>query len=326
MHKKQFTVAQFICKRKFELLASVFAFDGGGAGDDPKPGEEFDINLIPEDQRDNFEKYKQNLINKGVNIGTARAAERFDKMKGKEVEAFLKEHEITDINEIKEAKALLADKGSIEELKKVYGVETLPEILEAIKAAEEEEMSEVDLLKADYEKVLAKNRDYEKEVLGLKTGVSKKETDLKNERDAILAKLENRIINRSLSTIAKEKGAYDADDIVDRLKKFIRLDEVDGDYVPVVIAADGTKDFDANGDAKTLDSLVEEFLAKRPHLRKSDAKGGAGSQGSGSGAGVGGTGSAVVGKFTKEQLADPKFFQEHFQEIQKELKNGNIKF
>lgn len=324
MLKKHLTVAQFICVRKYALLASVFAFDGGGADDGPKAGEEFDINLIPEDQRDNFEKYKQNLINKGVNIGNARALERFDKMKGKEVENFLKENGITSIDEIKEAKALLSDKGSIEELKKVYGVDSLPEILEAIAAAEQEEMSEIERLQSEYEKVLAKNKDYEKEVTGLKTGLSAKEQKLKDERDAILAKLENRIINRSLSAIAVEKGAFDAEDIVDRLKKYIRLDEVDGDYVPVVVSADGTKDFDSDGNPKTLDTLVEEFLAKRPHLRKSDAKGGAGAPGAGSGGS--GAGKSVVGKFTQEQLADPKFFQDHFQEIQAELKKGNIKF
>ena len=73
---------------------------------------------------------------------------------------------------------------------------------------------------------------------------------------------------------------------------------------------------------KTIASLVEEFLDTRPHLRKSNAKGGAGAGGS-SAKGV--ASKVIVGNFTKEQLSDPKFFQDNFVAITEAIKRGSIK-
>ena len=94
------------------------------------------------------------------------------------------------------------------------------------------------------------------------------------------------------------------------------------DFIPVVVDSKGTRRYDSNGDPVTIATLVNEFLEKRPHLKKSEVKSGPGSSTTTTQPKPQGQ---STGKFTKEQLRDPKFFQEHYKEIMDEVRNGRIK-
>ena len=69
--------------------------------------------MLPEEMKESFQKYKQSLIDKGVNIGVAREKEKAEKLKGSEVENFLKEQGISkeDIETLKQMIQLRKENG-----------------------------------------------------------------------------------------------------------------------------------------------------------------------------------------------------------------------
>jgi len=320
MLKKVTTAAEYA--RRMELLRklSIVAFDnpGEGAGDDPSnTGDGFDESKLPEEMKESFKKFKQGLIDKGVNIGVAREKERFEKSKGAEVEEFLKEQGLSK-DDIAKLKPYLGKEASINAILEAYGAEDIDDVVTAIKTAEEEGMSELERARAENQKYQRQISDLTSQINTLKESLTSEKTSKSDKEKKLMDFIEKTVVNSAIRSAAGEAGAYDAEDVLERVKSQVRLDVIDDDYVPVVVNEKGEKRFDANGDPITIQALVQDFLEKKPHLRKSNLRSGPGSSG-------GGKGGVSTGSFTQEQLKDPKFFQEHYNEIMQEVRSGKLK-
>ena len=317
MLKNTTSVANFIRRAEVLKTLAITAFDNPGGPDGGKTGDEFSEEMLPEEMRESFAKYKQTLIDKGVNIGTAREREKSEKMKGQEVEAFLKEQGISK-TDIETLKPYLAKHKSFEKLYEVYGTNDIDEIVEAIEEAERAGLSEAELLKKDNAAFVQENNDLKAQISSLQKALSDKDSTQSEKEKKLLSFIERTVVNSAIKSAAVEAGAYDPDDVLSRIKDQVKLVVEDDDYIPVVVDEKGTKRFDSNGDPVTISSLVSSFLESRPHLRKSTLSGGAGSKG--------GNGKpASTTKFTAEQLRDPAFFQSHYNEIMAEVKSGKLK-
>jgi 3-dehydroquinate dehydratase len=318
MLKKQTTVANFIRRQELLSKLAIVAFDNPGEGDDPSnTGDDFDESKLPEEMKESFKKFKQGLIDKGVNIGVAREKERFEKSKGSEVEEFLKEQGLSK-DDIAKLKPYLGKGEAINKILESYGVENIDDVVTAIETAEREGMTELERYKSDNEKQKQTITDLTAQINTLKESLTSEKTSKSDKEKKLMDFIEKTVVNSAIRSAAIEAGAYDAEDVLERVKSQVRLDTVDDDYVPVVVNEKGEKRFDANGDPITIQSLVQDFLEKKPHLRKSNLQSGSGSSG-------GGKGGVSTGTFTQEQLKDPKFFQEHYNEIMQEVRSGKLK-
>lgn len=301
-------------------IPAMFAYEGSGAGDDPET-DEFKIDVIPEEHRKSFEKFKQTLIDKGVDIGTGRARTKYEKEKSAEVENFLKEEGLSK-EDIQTLKPLLANKASLKKLYEVYGTEDLEEIAQMIEAAEDAEKTELEKLAGENAKLSKREKELLDQIDAIKNGKSTELTELSAAKQKAIDKLEKHLVENRLFEIAKENGAYSPEDIPAILKSQIRLEEVDGDYVPYVVNDKGYKRFDSNGNPVSIESIVVEYLEKKPHLVKSGFKPGHGSSSKETDKK---TGQKTIGAFTADQLRDPKFFQDHQKEILEAVKQGKVK-
>lgn len=316
MLKKQFLVTDFIRRDQLSKLA-VVAFDNPGAGDDPSNTGEFDEGSIPEELRESFKKFKQGLIDKGVNIGVAREKERNEKSQGSDLQDFLNQQGLSK-EDIQSLKPFLGQSDSLAKLLEVYDAESLDDVVSSIEAAEREKLSEVERQKVDNQRLERTVADLNAQIATLKESLSTEKTSKSEREQGLRNYIERLVVNTAIRNAATEAGAYDPDDVLERVKAQVRLDEQDGDFIPVVVNQKGEKRFDANGDPVTIQSLVQDFLEKKPHLRKSNLQSGSGSNG-GSGE------SLSAGSFTQEQLKDPKFFQEHYNEIMAQVRSGKLK-
>lgn len=317
MLKKSLFVADFIRRAEVIKSLAIMAFDNPVGPDEGKTGGEFAEDMLPEELKEPFSKYKQSLIDKGVNIGVAREKEKAEKSKGKEVDSFLQEQGISK-DDIATLKPYLAKHKSFAKLYEAYGTEDIDEIVTAIEAAEAEGLSDVEKVQKELEKANATNADLNAKIVALQTSLTSKETSDSEKVTNLTSFIEGIVVNTAIKNAAGEAGAYDPEDVLSRIKSQVRMEVVENDFIPVVVDDKGVKRFDSNGDPVTIASLVNEFLEKRPHLRKSTLNGGAGKSG-------GGDKPVTVGVFTKEQLKDPKFFQEHYKEIQAAIAQGKVK-
>lgn len=317
MLKKTVSVSDFIRRAEVIKSLAIVAFDNPGGPDEGKTGDDFSEDMLPEEMKESFQKYKQYLIDKGVNIGIAREKEKAEKLKGSEVENFLKEQGISK-EDIETLKPYLAKHKSFAKLYEAYGTEDIDEIVQAIEAAEQEGLSDIDKIKKELDKANSEKEDLKSQISALQKSLGDKDLTISEKEQKLTSFVEKTVVNSAIKQAAIEAGAYDPDDVLDRIKGQVKLEIEGEDYIPYVVDEKGVKRFDSNGDPVTIASLVNEFLEKRPHLRKSTLSGGAGSKG--------GTGKQVsTAKFTAEQLKDPKFFQEHYKEIMAEVKSGNLK-
>lgn len=318
MNKKTQKVSEFKIKSVFNSSLSVKAFDNSGEGDDPSNTGEVDFSkIIPEEHLEAFNKYKQGLIDKGVDIGTARSKDRFEKNKDKTFSKLLEEKGLT-VDALDKYKTLASKETSMSKIFEAYGTEDFDEIAKLI--ANQEGGSQVEVAERE-EELNRKLKDAQSEIEALKNGRSQKEKEVSTKYEELKKLTEQKVVNKELSSLAVSLGAYDATDVVTRVRDFVRLDTVDGELIPVVLDANGEKAFDSDGNAKTMEVLVKEFLDARPHLRKSTAKGGVG----GNQSRKPNSPNLALGKFTVEQLNDPVFFQNNYAEIQKELSKRNLK-
>ena len=220
--------------------------------------------------------------------------------------------------DIETLKPYLAKHKSFAKLYEAYGTEDIDEIVQAIEAAEQEGLSDIDKIKKELDKANSEKEDLKSQISALQKSLGDKDLTISEKEQKLTSFVEKTVVNSTIKQAAIEAGAYDSDDVLDRIKGQVKLEIEGEDYIPYVVDEKGVKRFDSNGDPVTIASLVNEFLEKRPHLRKSTLSGGAGSKG--------GTGKQVsTAKFTAEQLKDPKFFQEHYKEIMAEVKSGNLK-
>lgn len=317
MFKKYVSAAEFICRQEVIKSLAIVAFDNPGEPDGGKTGDEFSEDMLPAEMKESFQKYKQSLIDKGVNIGVAREKEKAEKAGTNAVETFLQEQGISK-DDIQTLKPYLAKHKSFSKLYEAYGTEDIDEIVHLIEEAEEKDLSEVDKLKKALDKSLSEKDDLQSQISALQKSIVDKDTTISEKEQKLTAFIEKTVVNSSIKQAALDAGAYDADDVLSRLKTSVKVEAVDDDYIPFVVDDNGVKRFDSNGDPVTIAALVNEFLEKRPHLRKSTLNGGAG--------GTGGTGKQVsTAKFTAEQLRDPNFFSAHYNEIMAEVRAGKLK-
>lgn len=177
---------------------------------------------------------------------------------------------------------------------------------DAVRREIEDKEREKALQKGEYEKVIALEKQrYEAQL--------KKEQDERAAKEARLQQL--------------EQDLY-ATKVDNALFAILTTDAVDPDAAVALLKRDYTITFDAttgkvavNGDPDiSLPSIVQEFLAKRPYLAKGQFAGKAGG-------GTTTTKGAPAGPttFTKEQLHDAAFYQEHRAEIHEAMKQGKLK-
>lgn len=149
---------------------------------------------------------------------------------------------------------------------------------------------------------LEKKKEYEK-ALGLHTErFSTKETAWKTREQALIAELRKDRVRGQIISAATRAGAVDPDDLAALLEGRIHM----GDDFKTVVRdlKDATRDaLNAEGDPMSIDELVTDYLAKKPHLARpaegegSQARGGAGASSEGSARG----GRGQAGTVTKLQ-------------------------
>jgi hypothetical protein len=127
-------------------------------------------------------------------------------------------------------------------------------------------------------------------------------------------------VKAAVEKAAEKHGAIEIDDVYAGVKESIKVIEKDGEFIAQVVDDEGEPLEDSKGKPITVDAFVEKYLDKRPHLKKSDFKGGKGS------------GPAAKKKdgeedspFTKEQLNDPQFVMKNRQAIRDAIKSGKLK-
>ena len=339
MNKKSTTVSTFLAYEKAkELYLKAYDGEGQGDGDGHKTGDgetEFSEDSIPENLRESFTKFKQTLIDKGVNIGTARSRESFEKGRNKRIEKFLEEEGYT-LSDLKDMKKYLGQKEAMKEILEAYEVEDFGEVAKLVKQALQDEGNgggEGEGNKPaqfniedneEYKKQKKANADLQAQIDSLRKSLEDQKSETKKHETALTDYISKHTIDNAIVNAAKEAGAYDPEDLLYRLRKSVELvkSEDGEDFIPVVVDSKGTRRYDSNGDPVTIATLVNEFLEKRPHLKKSEVKSGPGSSTTTTQPKPQGQ---STGKFTKEQLRDPKFFQEHYKEIMDEVRNGRIK-
>jgi hypothetical protein len=296
----------------------IKAFDNTGVVDEPETGEnDFSEDLIPEDKRESFNKFKQSLIDKGVDIGTARSKAKAEKNKGREIEEFFESKGLSK-DQFEKRIGLLSKADAIDAILERYGTDD-PEV--ALKMIEDIEAEESTTEEEEF------TAEQEEAIKQAKAELAKKQKELEaleREKGEIATKastyenlLKKRVVNSAIQAAAVEAGAYEAADVVERLSKYVTVKIVDGEAVPIIVDDEGIERF--NNDAKPLSiqELVNEFLEARPHLRKATVKTGVGSKG--------GQDRVQIGEFTKEQLSDPKFVQDNYDAIMLAIKKGSIK-
>jgi len=289
--------------------------NAGGSDGNLNTAEITSVDQIPESM-------KQQLIDQGVNIGFARGKEQVEKegLPDKVVKKFLKDRNLTT-DSFDSLVKLGAKKEYFDQLLEVYGVDTPEEALELITAAEKEEMSEVERIQAENELLLKQSGDSKGIIDQLKKSLEDSQT-AKSERETFLySQLQKHLVTDSLSRVAADLGAYDAQDIVVRLSGNLKLEEKDGKIGVVVLNDDNVPRLDAAGKYVSVKALVEEFLVDKPHLVKSGALPGSGNKGSGD---VTTGGISSESQFTLEQIKDPAFFQDHRKEIMQEVRDGKL--
>jgi hypothetical protein len=339
MNKKLTTVSAFLAYEKAkELYLKAYDGEGQGDGDGHQTGDgeaEFSEDSIPENLRESFTKFKQTLIDKGVNIGTARSRESFEKGRSKRIEKFLEEEGYT-LSDLKDMKKYLGQKDAMKEILEAYEVEDFGEVAKLVKQALQDDgngggegdgnkPAQVNIEdNEDYKKLKKANADFQAQIDSLRKSLEDQKSETKKHETALTDYISKHTIDNAIVNAAKEAGAYDPEDLLYRLRKSVELvkSEDGEDFIPVVVDSKGTRRYDSNGDPVTIATLVNEFLEKRPHLKKSEVKSGPGSSTTTTQPKPQGQ---STGKFTKEQLRDPKFFQEHYQEIMDEVRNGRIK-
>lgn len=297
---------------------------GSGAADGQKTGGEFDESIIPEAHRKAFEKYQQSLIDKGVDIGIGRQKSVYEKSKGKEVDAFLKEQNLSK-EDIEALKPILAKKGSLNKLFEAYQTEDLDEIVALISEAEKGELTEVERLQQELDEAAEREVELMERLEALQQGFDEAGGKKTEREQKLFSSIENLLVANQLRQQAIRKNAFDPEDVVLGLKSMIKVVEgEDGSFSTQVL--DPKKPdhprLNKRGDLFTIEELVDEYLTARPHLRKSNLSGGAGSSG---GAGKKDQGeSAKQSAFTKEQLKDPTFVQKNFAKIQEAIRKGEV--
>lgn len=338
MNKNLTTVsAPSAYERAKKLYLKAYEGEGQGDGDGQQTGDgeaEFSEDSIPENLRESFTKFKQNLIDKGVNIGTARSRESFEKGRSKRIEKFLEEEGYT-LSDLKDMKKYLGQKDAMKEILEAYDVEDFGEVAKLVKQALQDDgnggegdgnnPAQFNIEdNEEYKKLKKSNADFQAQIDTLRKSLEDQKSETKKHETALTDYISKHTIDNAIVNAAKEAGAYDPEDLLYRLRKSVELvkSEDGEDFIPVVVDSKGTRRYDSNGDPVTIANLVNEFLEKRPHLKKSEVKSGPGSSTTTTQPKPQGQ---STGKFTKEQLRDPKFFQEHYMEIMDEVRNGRIK-
>lgn len=244
------------------------------------------------------------------------------KCRKKTINSWLKEQGLSK-DQVEIAKSLLGKKDSLDKLLNIYGTDDVDEVLNMIEEAERDEMSEVESLQADLDKREATIADLKAQIEALQGGNDEKLQTLSQREKSLMSNIENLMINRTIRDLAISEGALDPDDVLPRIKSNLKLEENEGAFEVFVVDDQGHKRFDANGKPLSPKFLVKDFLSKRPHLMKSDFRGGAGGGGS-EGAGASGSGNSGS-LFTREQLKDPSFVQGHMDEINAAIRSGKLR-
>lgn len=325
--------------------------NGGDAGDgQPNPtggtptGSVLDF--IPADKKADFDRMIQEQVDKGVNIGFARANEKWEAKEKADREKRAKEGQGAGTpappasefspEELEFLRPLAKKAGSLKKVFDVYGTNDPEEIAKILEEAELAELSEAE----------KKNRESEKRYEELQDSVKLTKKQLKEQQEeaaaklafkekreaALKRKLEDTIVTKAIKEAAQQANAYDPDDIIQGVKKFINLEETgeddsEYDYTIQVVDDKKTPKLKVDGTPYTIADMVEEYLVQRPHLRKSVVKSGTGStprqQGRSTPAGVAGDVSFLNG-VSLNDLADPQVFQKHSQDIQRMIRSGKL--
>lgn len=301
----------------------------GGAGDDLNNTGDFDVNLIPEDKRPAFDAFKQTLIDKGVNIGIARAKTSVDSKKDEILKEVLKNHGLT-VEDLPKAKELLP---LSETLKKVYEtakVETLEDLLTKLSTPQSEENDvqklTLKLQQSEAEKsiVSKKTATLENQLQALQDKASNEKTELTAKQKKTLNALRKNLVTSRIQDAAIANNAYDPMDVVNGIGNLVDLVEDGDDYrVMVLDQANNGERFNSDGNPFTISDLVAEYLNKKPHLKKSSLPNGPDKRNFGKNNQTPPAGKDVK-VFTAEQLKDPKFFSENYNDIIKAVKDGKL--
>jgi len=299
--------------------------DGGAPGDVPvKNTVNSDIDFstfVPEEQREAYNAHVQSLIDRGVNIGVARARKSIEKEKDSKAPAPFEDVSAEDKDFLQN---VLTNKKSLTKLLEVYGTTDLSEIEHLIEEAENAELSDKEKLEKNNEKLVTKIADLEAQLAN--SSSAEDSTKIQKRLDSMEIKLQNNLVTKALRMAAENSNAIDPDDIVQALTKKITIFEVEDedtgeiDFIPAVVDDDGEPRLKSDNEVFSIEELVSEYLTKKPHLKKPSVKTGAGS--SSAPAPKGGAEPKTINGIDVDDLRDPKKFGAHSLEIQRMIRSG----
>jgi uncharacterized protein YxjI len=247
-----------------------------------------------------------------VDIGFARGSEAAGKRVQKEIEGKLLEAGIS-LDKIQDVAPLIKSKEQISRLLSMFEVDDIQKLVEKVDEDRRSKLTVEQRRDEDQRKLQDELASAHGRATTLENTLRDKEGAFSQREKQLIASIEKTLIDGSLRRFAEPK-AYDPEDVIPRLRGFVKLVEDEknpGSFSTVITDGEGKPRLDKDGKPFGFDELVDELLTEKPHLRKAGSIPGSGTK-------PGDTSRKPVatgGKFTAEQLRDPKFFEEHRDEI-----------
>lgn len=262
------------------------------------------------------EQERQSLIDQGVNIGFARGSEKAAEKTKQELEGKLSELGLS-FDTLGEIGDLVKHRNAIPRLLELYGATDLGSLVTKAETERRSRLSAEELAREDQRRLSDSLKDLESRALTAETAIADLKTSHSLREKALLARIEEQLVDGNLRRFA-EPVAYDTEDVIPRLRGNVKLiEDADGKFTTQIVDDHGAPKLDKEGKPFTFEQLVSELLEAKPHLRKAGTIPGVGSKPSKPGAPP-----VNQSKFTREQIADPVFFEANKAAILKSAVSG----